>query len=90
MESDKASRDPGVPGAAVRAYFAEATAGAAAKFMARPTDPALGRSLSTAGIRMPTRARRTAGLAALLGALDGAIAAVESSMGEPGTRPWSR
>src|SRR5882672_8585979 len=42
--------------AQVRAYFAE-SAGSAAKFMARPMDPASARSPSTAGIPTPTRAR---------------------------------
>ena len=67
--------------AQVRAYFAE-SAGAAAKFLARPTARASARSRSTAGTPTPTKARSTGRLAALLGALDGAIAAIETNMGD--------
>ena len=72
-----------VPGEAarVRAYFAEAT-GAAAKFMARPDGPRIG-ALSFDGWDTHAAEGVTGGrLADLLGALDGAIAAVESGMGE--------
>ena len=72
-----------VPGGAarVRAYFAEAT-GAAAKFMARPDGPRIG-ALSFDGWDTHAAEGATGGrLADLLGALDGAIAAVESGMGE--------
>jgi uncharacterized protein (DUF1501 family) len=67
--------------AQVRRYFAEA-AGAAAKFMARPDGPRVG-ALAFDG--WDTHANEGAAdgrLAALLGALDGAIAAVETNMGE--------
>ena len=67
--------------AQVRAYFAEA-AGAAASSWRAPTARASARSRSTAGTPMSTRARSTAGSPALLGALDGAIAAIETNMGE--------
>ena len=66
--------------AQVRAYFAEA-AGAAAKFLAAPTARASARSPSTAGTPTSTRARSSGRLADLLGALDGAIAAIETNMG---------
>ena len=46
-----------------------------------PTVRGSGRSPSTAGIPMPTREPSTGRLAALLGALDGAIAAIETGMG---------
>jgi uncharacterized protein (DUF1501 family) len=72
-----------VPGGAarVRAYFAEAT-GAAAKFMATPDGPRIG-ALSFDGWDTHAAEGATGGrLADLLGALDGAIAAVESGMGE--------
>ena len=72
-----------VPGGAarVRAYFAEAT-GAAAKFMARPDGPRIG-ALSFDGWDTHAAEGAAGGrLADLLGALDGAIAAVESGMGE--------
>ena len=77
-----AKNGPPAPGGAarVRAYFAEAT-GAAAKFMARPDGPRIG-ALSFDG--WDTHAAEgaiTGRLADLLGALDGAIAAVENGMG---------
>jgi uncharacterized protein (DUF1501 family) len=68
------------PYAGVRMYFNEA-AGAAAKFMARPDGPRVG-ALAFDG--WDTHAQEGAAhgrLAALLGALDGALAAVESGMG---------
>ena len=77
----KSPAPPGVPGAAVRAYFTEA-ASAAAKFMARPDGPRVG-ALAFDG--WDTHANEGAAkgrLAALLGALDGALGAIESSMGE--------
>jgi len=67
--------------AQVRAFFAEA-AGTAAKFMARPDGPRVG-ALALDG--WDTHANEGAldgRLAALLGALDGAIAAIETNMGE--------
>lgn len=68
------------PGAAVRAYFAEA-AGAAAKFLARPDGPRIG-ALSFDGWDTHADEGIASGrLASLLGALDGAIGAVESNMG---------
>jgi uncharacterized protein (DUF1501 family) len=73
---------PAPGGAArVRAYFAEATS-AAAKFMARPDGPRIG-ALSFDGWDTHAAEGTAAGrLADLLGALDGAIAAVENGMGE--------
>jgi uncharacterized protein (DUF1501 family) len=71
------------PGGAarVRAYFTEAT-GAAAKFMARSDGPRIG-ALSFDGWDTHAAEGAAGGrLADLLGALDGAIAAVESGMGE--------
>jgi uncharacterized protein (DUF1501 family) len=69
-----------VPGAAQRKFFAE-SAGAAASFLARPDGPRVG-ALSFDG--WDTHADEGAAngrLAVLLGALDGALAAVESGMG---------
>jgi uncharacterized protein (DUF1501 family) len=64
----------------VRAYFAE-SAGSAAKFMARPDGPRVG-ALAFDGWDTHAEEGAVGGrLAALLGALDGAIAAVESGMG---------
>ena len=71
------------PGAAaqVRAYFTEA-AGAAASFMARPDGPRIG-ALSFDGWDTHADEGAASGrLSALLGALDGAIGAVESGMGD--------
>jgi uncharacterized protein (DUF1501 family) len=67
--------------AQVRAFFTEA-AGTAAKFMARPDGPRVG-ALALDG--WDTHANEGAldgRLAALLGALDGAIAAIETNMGD--------
>jgi len=65
---------------AVRAYFAE-TAGTAAKFMARPDGPRLG-ALSLNGWDTHVDEGAVEGrLANTLGALDGAIAAIEAGMG---------
>jgi len=72
---------PPVPGAQVRKYFAD-NAGAAAKFLARPDGPRIG-ALSFDG--WDTHADEGAAngrLAALLGALDGALAAIESNMAD--------
>jgi uncharacterized protein (DUF1501 family) len=72
---------PQIPGAAVRAYFAEA-AGAAAKFMARIDGPRVG-ALALDG--WDTHANEGAAngrLFVLLGALDGALGAVETGMGD--------
>jgi uncharacterized protein (DUF1501 family) len=77
----KSAAMPGVPGAAVRAYFSEA-ASAAARFMARPDGPRVG-ALAFDG--WDTHAAEGAAhgrLAGLLGALDGALAAIEAGMGE--------
>ena len=63
----------------VRAYFAE-SAGTAAKFMARPDGPRIG-ALAFDGWDTHAAEGATSGrLATLLGALDGALAAIESEM----------
>jgi uncharacterized protein (DUF1501 family) len=67
--------------AQVRAYFADA-AGAAAKFLARPDGPRVG-ALAFDGWDTHVNEGAVQGrLADLLGALDGAIAAIETNMGE--------
>jgi uncharacterized protein (DUF1501 family) len=76
------AEQPRAPGPAqVRAYFTEA-AGTAARFLARPDGPRIGAlafdGWDTHADEGPVNGR----LAALLGALDGAIAAVESEMKE--------
>jgi uncharacterized protein (DUF1501 family) len=73
-------RPPAAQANQVRAYFAE-SAGSAAKFMARPDGPRVG-ALAFDG--WDTHAEEGAingRLAALLGALDGAMAAIEAGMG---------
>jgi len=72
----------GTPIAArIRTYFAE-TAGAAARFLAKPDGPRVG-ALGYVGWDTHMNEGAAVGqLANLLGALDGAIAAVESGMGE--------
>ena len=66
--------------AQVRAFFAE-SAGTAAKFLARPDGPRIG-ALSFNGWDTHINEGALNGtLAALLGALDGAIAAIETNMG---------
>ena len=69
-----------VPGAAVRAYFADA-AGAAAKFMARPDGPRVGALAFDGWDTHAAEGAANGRLAMLLGALDGALAAIESGMG---------
>jgi uncharacterized protein (DUF1501 family) len=67
--------------AQVRAYFTEA-AGAAAKFLASPNGPRVG-ALAFDGWDTHVNEGAVGGrLAALLGALDGAIAAIETNMGD--------
>jgi uncharacterized protein (DUF1501 family) len=79
MAPEKGKPSPG-PGAQVRAYFAEA-AGAAAKFMARPDGPRVG-ALAFDGWDTHQDEGAVGGrLALLLGALDGALAAIEKEMG---------
>lgn len=70
-----------IPGIArVRAYFAEA-AGTAARFLARADGPRVG-ALSFVGWDTHTNEGAASGqLANLLGALDGALAAIEHNMG---------
>jgi uncharacterized protein (DUF1501 family) len=69
------------PGAAqVRAYFAD-SAGAAAKFLARPDGPRIGALAFDGWDTHADEGALNGRLAALLGALDGAIAAIETNMG---------
>ena len=64
----------------VRAYFAE-SAGRAAKFMARPDGPRVGALAFDGWDTHANEGAVNGRLAALLGALDGAIAAIEIGMG---------
>jgi uncharacterized protein (DUF1501 family) len=68
------------PAAPLRGYFGE-SAGSAARFMARPDGPRVG-ALAFDGWDMHANEGAVNGrLAGLLGALDGAIAAIETGMG---------
>ena len=70
---------PGI--ARVRAYFAEA-AGTAARYLARPDGPRVG-AMGFVGWDTHVNEGAAAGqLANLLGALDGALAAIETNMGD--------
>jgi uncharacterized protein (DUF1501 family) len=73
-------RPAGVQAGQVRAYFAE-SAGNAAKFMARPDGPRVGALAFDGWDTHADEGAVNGRLAALLGALDGAIAAVETGMG---------
>jgi uncharacterized protein (DUF1501 family) len=66
--------------AQVRAYFAE-SAGSAAKFMGRPDGPRVGALAFDGWDTHANEGAVNGRLAALLGALDGAIAAIEAGMG---------
>jgi uncharacterized protein (DUF1501 family) len=66
--------------AQVRAYFAE-SAGSAAKFMARPDGPRVGAIAFDGWDTHANEGAVNGRLATLLGALDGAIAAIETGMG---------
>ena len=71
-----------LPAAAVpvRAYFAQ-SAGSAAKFMAQPDGPRVGAIAFDGWDTHANEGALNGRLAALLGALDGAIAAIETGMG---------
>jgi uncharacterized protein (DUF1501 family) len=71
---------PAAGAAQVRAYFAE-SAGSAAKFMARPDGPRVGALAFDGWDTHADEGAVNGRLAALLGALDGAIGAVETGMG---------
>ena len=75
------AQKPGGPGPAqVRAYFAEA-AGMAAKFLAQPDGPRVG-ALALDGWDTHYNEGIASGrLSQFLGALDGALAAIETNMG---------
>src|SRR5262249_15640534 len=77
----KQPRLAAVAGAQLRSYFAEA-AGAAAKFMARPDGPRIGALAFDGWDTHADEGAAKGRLAILLGALDGAIAAIEKDMGQ--------
>ena len=72
---------PKVPGAAIKSYFAEA-AGAAAKFMARGDGPRVGALAFDGWDTHAAEGAANGRLALLLSALDGALASIESGMGD--------
>ena len=75
-------QQPRAPGAGqVRAYFAE-SAGTAAKFLARPDGPRVGALAFDGWDTHADEGVVTGRLANLLGALDGALAAIETAMQE--------
>jgi uncharacterized protein (DUF1501 family) len=79
MSDDASLALPGI--ARIRAYFAEA-AGTAGRFLAKVDGPRVG-ALGFVGWDMHVNEGAAAGqLANLLGALDGALAAIETNMGE--------
>jgi uncharacterized protein (DUF1501 family) len=71
---------PGGGAAQVQKYFAE-TAGSAAKFLARPDGPRIGALAFNGWDTHADEGVMVGRLAILLGALDGAIAAIEKEMG---------
>jgi uncharacterized protein (DUF1501 family) len=71
----------GGPAAQVRAYFAE-SAGMAAKFLAQADGPRIGALAFDGWDTHADEGALNGRLAALLGALDGALAAVETNMGQ--------
>jgi uncharacterized protein (DUF1501 family) len=80
LSMQPAMPQPKIPGAMVRAYFAEA-AGAAAKFMSRADGPRVGALAFDGWDTHAAEGAANGRLAALLGALDGALAAIESGTG---------
>ncbi len=79
MDAGPAQARPAGP-AQVRAFFAE-SAGSAARFMAQPDGPRVGAIAFDGWDTHVSEGVLNGKLAALLGALDGAIAAVETGMG---------
>src|SRR4029077_17117526 len=71
---------PAGGGAQVRAFFTE-SAGAVAKFLARPDGPRIGALAFDGWDTHADEGALNGRLAALFGALDGAIAAIETHMG---------
>jgi uncharacterized protein (DUF1501 family) len=81
IKPPKPAATPGLPGAALRAYFAEA-AGAAAKFMARADGPRVGALAFDGWDTHQDEGAAHGRLSILLSALDGAFGAIESGMGD--------
>ena len=81
MAPEKEKQFPGGGPARLRSVFAE-SAGAAAKFMSRDDGPRIGALAYDGWDTHADEGASNGRLAALLGALDGAIAAIESGMGD--------
>src|SRR5436309_11026599 len=79
MVQSAAPPAPGIAG--VRAYFAEA-AGTAARFLAKPDGPRVGAMGFIGWDTHINEGAQVGQLANLLSALDGALAAIESNMGD--------
>jgi uncharacterized protein (DUF1501 family) len=79
MDGQQPPQPRGLGAAQVRAYFAQ-SAGAAAKFLARPDGPRVGALAFDGWDTHADEGADMGRLAALLGALDGAIAAIETEM----------
>jgi len=79
MSDDPTLMPPGI--ARVRAYFAEA-AGTAARYLAKPDGPRVGAMGFVGWDTHISEGAISGQLANLLGALDGALASIESNMGE--------
>ena len=80
LRPHKSAPMPRVPGAFIRDYFSQ-SAGAAAKFMARADGPRVGALAFDGWDTHAAEGVAHGRLAMLLGALDGALAAVETGMG---------
>jgi len=81
MRPQKAGKpQQGVPGATIKTYFAD-SAGAAAKFLARDDGPRIGALAFDGWDTHANEGAANGRLALLLGALDGALAAIETGMG---------
>jgi uncharacterized protein (DUF1501 family) len=80
MDGKPDQNAPRAQGAQVRAYFAD-SAGTAAKFLARPDGPRIGALAFDGWDTHADEGALNGRLATLLGALDGAIAAIETNMG---------
>jgi uncharacterized protein (DUF1501 family) len=80
MDPTEGNQLPAGFAAQVRAYFADA-AGTAARFLARPDGPRIGALAFNGWDTHVDEGALSGRLATLLGALDGAIAAVETAMG---------
>jgi uncharacterized protein (DUF1501 family) len=80
MEADRNGAKPGPGPAQVRAYFAD-TAAAAARFLSRPDGPRIGALAYDGWDTHADEGAVNGRLSALLGALDAALAALETGMG---------